>query len=450
MIRKQLTGLAVALMCSLAAAAAAPTPASAERMDQVAKFYVDTRQFMGAVLVAHGDHVLFSKAYGSANLEWEIPNTVDAKFRIGSVTKQFTAAAILLLAERGKLALHDPIGKYYAEAPAAWNAITLHHLLTHTSGIPNFTSFPDYDDTEPLPTTPADIVERFRDKPLEFTPGAQMRYSNSGYALLGVVVEKASGLGYAQFLDANIFEPLGMKASCYESNIALLPRRAAGYTPGPNGIGNASYVHMSVPYSAGALYSTVADLHRWTRGLFANKVISAASLAKMLTPAKDDYALGVAVSSTDIGRVVQHGGGINGFNSQLAYYPDSQVTVVALSNLNGGGASAIAQKLGQLAHGRPVVLQSERKTMKLPRATLEKYVGTYQLRPGFDLTFSVEGDSLVVQATGQPRMPLAAESATKFFPLPIEAELEVVVDAGGNVTGVRFRQGGRDSLAPRR
>ena len=453
MTRTLLAVLALALGLTTVAPAAdpiPPTPSAAERMDQVAQFYVDTRQFMGAVLVAHGDHVLFRKAYGSANLEWNVPNTVDARFRIGSVTKQFTAAAILLLEERGKLKLDDPVGKYYEDAPASWSAITLHHLLTHTSGIPNFTSFPDYDDTEPLPTTPAELVKRFRDKPLEFTPGTEMRYSNSGYVLLGVVIEKASGVDYAQFLATNIFEPLAMKDSGYESNTALLPHRAAGYTPGPKGIANASYVHMTVPYSAGALYSTVEDLHRWTRGLFAHKVISAASLAKMLTPAKNDYALGISVGTNDIGRVVQHGGGISGFNSQLTYYPESQVMIVALSNLNGGGASAIADKLGQLAHGKPVVLQSERKTVKVPRATLAKYAGSYQLRPGFDLSFSIDGDSLAVQATGQPRMPLAAESSTKFFALPIEADFEFQVDAKGKVTGVRFRQGGRDSIAPRK
>jgi CubicO group peptidase (beta-lactamase class C family) len=453
MIRKKLVGFVIALTCSLAASAVPPnpasTPASAQRMDQVAKFYVDTGQFMGAVLVARGDQVLFSKAYGSADIEWDLPNTVDTKFRIGSVTKQFTAAAILLLEQRGKLKLEDPIKKHYAEAPAAWDAITLHHLLTHTSGIPNFTSFPDYTNFEPLPTTPADVIKRFRDKPLEFTPGAEMRYSNSGYVLLGVVIEKAGGMGYAQFLAENLFTPLGMKDSGYESNSALLPKRAAGYTPGPNGIGNASYVHMSVPFSAGALYSTVGDLHRWTRSLFTHQVISAESLQKMLTPAKNDYALGIFVGSNLVGRLAQHGGGINGFNSQLSYYPESEVTIVALSNLNGGGAAAIADQLGKVVHGHAIVLPSERQTVKVPRATLEKYVGTYQLQPGFDLWFRVEGEDLVVHATGQPRMPLAAESPTRFFPLPIQAEFEFQVDANGKVTGVRLRQGGRDSLAPR-
>jgi CubicO group peptidase (beta-lactamase class C family) len=181
------------------------------RWEQIIQSQVTSHHFMGSVLVARGDTVLLDRGYGSANLEWQIPNSPTTKFRLGSVTKQFTAACVLLLEERGKWKVSDPIKSYWPEAPAAWDRITLFHLLTHTSGIPSFTGFPDYRDSEAKATTPEKLVERFRDKPLEFEPGSKWNYSNSGYVLLGYLIEKVSQQSYPQFLQANIFTPLGMK-----------------------------------------------------------------------------------------------------------------------------------------------------------------------------------------------------------------------------------------------
>ncbi|HEX3164583.1 MAG TPA: serine hydrolase domain-containing protein, partial [Pseudolabrys sp.] len=170
------------------------------RMEQVIQSYVAAKQFMGSVLVAKGDQIILSKGYGFANLEWQIPNSPESKFRLGSVTKQFTAACILMLEERGKLKIDEPIKKYMPDAPAAWDKITFFHLLTHTSGIPSFTGFADYASTEAIATTPEKLVARFRDKPLEFQPGEKWNYSNSGYVLLGYLIEKISGEPYSQFV----------------------------------------------------------------------------------------------------------------------------------------------------------------------------------------------------------------------------------------------------------
>ncbi len=284
--------------------AAAPADGSAGRMDQIVQYWVDDHQFMGAVLVARGDKILFKKAYGSANLEWSIPNTTTTRFRIASVTKQFTAAAILLLEERGKLRIEDPIKKYYPDAPAAWDKISLVNLLQHTSGIANYTDEPDMGSWMTQPNTPAELVKRVRDKPLQFEPGAEMRYSNTGYVLLGIAIEKASGMSYAAFLKQNIFDPLGMKDSGYDENEPIVARRAAGYSQGPTGPINAKYTDMTTPFSAGALYSTVEDLLRWERALFGKKVLSEASLKKMTTPGKNDYAFGLYVSEN--GRPTRH------------------------------------------------------------------------------------------------------------------------------------------------
>jgi CubicO group peptidase (beta-lactamase class C family) len=336
----------------------------AARLADVVQAKVHDKTFMGAVLVARGPEIVLSKGYGFANLEWDVANTPSTKFRIGSLTKQFTAAAILLLEERGKLQIDDPVKKHIPDAPAAWDAITIHNLLTHTSGIPNFTSLPEYKTMQPLPSPIAQTVAAFRDKPLDFVPGARMAYSNSGYLVLGSIIEKISSVTYPAFLQENILTPLGLKDTGYDSNTAIIPRRASGYVASPNGPVHAGFLHMTIPHAAGGLYSTTEDLLRWQQALFGGKVLSAASLQKMLTPFKNNYALGLGVRTANGRKVIEHNGGINGFNSALSYYPDSRVTVVVLANINGPAADQLAARLGAVAHGDAVQPASERALRK--------------------------------------------------------------------------------------
>src|SRR5665213_1554329 len=210
------------------------------------------------------------------------------------IPKQFTAAAILLLEERGKLKLDDPIGKYIPDAPAAWDKVTLFHLLTHTAGIPNFTSLPDYQKEVMRRTmTPAQLIATFRDKPLDFPVGEKWNYTNSGYILLGAVIEKAGGMPYAQFLQENLFTPLDMKDTGYDSAAAILPLRASGYVRRSGALINDGFIDMSVPYAAGSLYSTTHDLLLWENSLYGGKVLKPASLKKMTTPFKEDYGFGL-------------------------------------------------------------------------------------------------------------------------------------------------------------
>ena len=415
------------------------------RMEEVVQSYVSAKQFMGSVLVARDGKVLLNQGYGSANLEWGVPNSPTTKFRLGSITKQFTAASVLLLEERGKLKTDDLVKKYIPNAPVAWDKITIFHLLTHTSGIPSFTGFPDYASTEAVKTTPEKLVERFRDKPLEFQPGEKWNYSNSGYVLLGYLIEKISGQSYSEFLQQNIFDPLGMKDSGYDSNLTIIPHRAEGYTPKPKGLEHAGYIDMSIPFSAGALYSTTEDLLRWEQGLFGGKLLSAASLQKMTTPFKHDYAFGLGVRDDKGHKVIEHGGGIEGFNTQLAYYPDDKLVIVALGNLNGGAPGAITAKLASAAHGERVVLASERKQINVSPNILAAYAGTYELSPNFKFVITLEGDHLESQATGQSRVPLFPESETMFFPKAVDAEIEFVKNDKGEVTEMILHQGGRDT-----
>jgi CubicO group peptidase (beta-lactamase class C family) len=413
-------------------------------MEQVVQSYVDSKQFMGAALVARDGKVLLSKGYGFANLEWGVANSPASKFRLGSITKQFTAACILLLEERGKLKVDDPVKKYMTDAPAAWDKVTIFNLLTHTSGIPSFTGFPDYASTEAIATTPEKLVARFRDKPLEFQPGEKWNYSNSGYVLLGYLIEKISQQTYSEFVQENIFTPLGMKDSGYDSNSAIILHRASGYTPGAKGPIHAGYIDMSIPFSAGALYSTTEDLLRWEQGLMGGKLLSAASLQKMTTPFKNDYAFGLAVHAVNGHKVMEHGGGIEGFNTEIAYYPEDKLTVVVLANLNGGVPEAIANALAQVAHGEKVVLPSERKVITVSPAILGTYVGTYQLTPDFAIVMTLEGGQLMTQATGQSKLPLFAESETKFFLKVVDAEVEFFKNEKGEVTHLILHQGGQD------
>jgi len=416
---------------------------SVTRMEQIVQSYVPSK-FMGTVLVAQDGKIVLDKGYGFANLEWDVPNTPTTKFRLGSLTKQFTATSILLLEERGKLKIEDPVKKYMPDAPAAWDKITIFHLLTHTSGIPSFTGFPDYDSREAQAITPEKLVEWFRDKPLEFEPGTKWNYSNSGYVLLGYLIEKISGQSYAEFVQQNIFTPLGMKDSGYDSNSAIIPHRSAGYAPGKSGPVNAGFVHMSIPFSAGALYSTTEDLLRWEQGLFGGKVLTAASLAKMTTPFKQDYAFGLGVTTNNGHKTIWHNGGIQGFNTSLAYFPDDKLVVAVLANLNGPFAEQIGANLAKVVHGEKVVLPTERKEIKVSPEILKQYVGTYELTPKFSLAITLEDGQLTSQGTNQGKVPMYAESETMFFLKLVDAQIEFVKNEKGEVTNLVLHQNGRD------
>jgi CubicO group peptidase (beta-lactamase class C family) len=418
------------------------------RMDQLVQSYGANRQFMGSVLVARGSEVLFSKGYGSANLEWGIPNSPSTKFRLGSITKQFTAASILLLEEHGKLSVDDLVKKHLPEAPAAWDKITIFNLLTHTSGIPSFTEFPDYVKLEPFAASAEQLVARFRDKPLAFEPGAKWSYSNSGYVLLGYLIEKITGGSYEKFVRENIFTPLDMKDSGYDSNSAVIARRASGYVNGKSGYENAGFIHMSIPHGAGALYSTTEDLLKWERGLFGARLVSAASLQKMTTPFKNDYACGLIVNTAGSRKGFAHGGGIEGFNTELAYYPDDKLTVVVLANVNGQAPGEIAAKLAGIAHGEAVKLPAERKEITVAPKTLAGYVGTYQLGPA-NMLITLDGNQLSEKLGGQPSFPIFPESETLFFLKVVVAQIEFFKDSTGAVTHLVLHQGGRDQKAAR-
>jgi CubicO group peptidase (beta-lactamase class C family) len=419
------------------------------RMSAAVKARSAHDRFMGSVLVAKNDTVLFAESSGWANLEWKIPHTPATKFRIASVTKQFTAAGILLLAERGQLSIDDPLGKFIPSAPETWKPVTLRQLLSHTGGIPSFTEDPDYATNKLRPETPAQTMAHIAAKRLEFAPGERHKYTNTGYMLLGWIIEVVSGQSYETFLRENIFQPLGMNDSGYDSNTEVIPQRAAGYVRGPKGPTNAPYIDMHVPHAAGAIYSTPADLLRWTRALFAGKVLSAASLEQMTTPVKNNYAFGLDVRTIKGRKVISHNGGIEGFNAQLNYYPESQVTVVVLANINSPDAFELHSQLTALALGETVTLMAERKEIELPVAILQKYVGVYQLNEAIANSIRLVDGRLTTQVTNQGQSPMFPESEKAFFLKDIDVQMEFVTDEQGRVTELLMHQGGRTQKARR-
>lgn len=401
------------------------------RMRQVIANYVDNKTFMGSVLVAERDKVLLSQGYGFADLERNIPNTPAAKFRIGSITKQFTAACVLLLEERGELKLNDSVKVYLPDAPNTWDKVTLYHLLTHTSGIPNFTGGPQWDAYKLNAHTPDETIALFRNRPLDFVPGEKFAYSNSNYILLGRIIEKVSGISYEQFLQRNILTPLGLSNTGVDHDLPILPERARGYDPHPEGFAPAVSESMTIPYAAGFLYSTTGDLLKWEQGLFGGRILSAASLKKMTTPYKGGYAMGLFVQDAQHHGVITHNGSIEGFDDSLNFYPDKRLTVIVLGNVRNEIPDRLAEQLGKVAYGETVVVTSDRRQVAVSPGVLKDYVGKYR-SPSFGLTIQVEGDHLLSITPNGRKVPLYPESQTKFFIKEFDAQVEFVRDTKTN------------------
>lgn len=334
-------------------------PARAAQASEVERIDAIVQQHMrkpGAVAlsvaVARGAELVYVKTPGFAELEFAVNANEETMFRIGSVTKQFTAAAILKLAERGKLSIDDPLTRFLPDYPMQGHEITLRHLLTHTSGLPNYTDLgPVWERHMAERLSDAEMLALWKDKPLEFAPGERWKYSNSGYYLLGIVIEKVSGKGYAEFLRETFFEPLQLTRTRYDSNEELLLNRAQGYTFQGERFGNDGLLDLGQPGAAGGLISSASDLVRWQIALVEGRAISKASYEEMTLPfllangKETNYGMGLQLDRQAGQRCVWHGGGINGFNSVLLYFPDAKLSIAAISNSEGARADALGLAL---------------------------------------------------------------------------------------------------------
>lgn len=421
----------VLLMFAIALLAHPSSAQAPDRFQQVAQPYVEAQMFMGNVLVAKAGKVLLSKSYGMANLDWNIANSSNTRFNIASMTKQFTAASILLLEDRGKLKTDDLVKKYLTDAPASWDKITVYHLLTHTSGISD-------DAAKYEPGTPDRLV--FRDVPLNFQPGEQWAYTNLGYLVLGYLIERISGQTYEQFVEQNIFKPLGMNDSGLMSFATVIPRLASGYWPGSNGIENAERWDPRIGFSAGSLYSTTEDLLRWEEGLFGGRLLTPASLHKMTTPFRSDYACGLHVNRVNGHLMIEHDGNNIGFNADMAYYPEERIAVIVLANLNGTVTGEMTKALAAVANGEAPPTPSVHKEIPLSNGVLARYAGTYKF-PQYRLTMVPEGNHLLVEFDNGSTLPVFPESETKFFSKPWPTRFEFSQNGSGEFTSLTQYEG---------
>src|SRR6185436_2692986 len=319
------------------------------------------RQFNGSALVAENGKVVYKGAFGLANMEWNIPNTPDTKFRLGSITKQFTSTLTMQLVEQGKIKLDAKISDYLPDyRKDIGQKVTIHQLLTHTSGIPSYTSQPGFfENVSRNPYKVDDFVKKYASGDIEFEPGSKYAYNNSGYFLLGAIIEHVTGKPYEQVLKENIFAPLGLNNTGYDHHDTIIPKRATGYSKTPDGYTNAAYLDMSIPYAAGSMYSTVEDLYLWDQALYTDKLLSAQSKASMYKPFLEDYAYGWVVQNASFKQngkdiqVIRHGGGINGFTTTIVRFPQEQNLIVMLDNTGTGYLDRLSDSIAKIIYNQP-------------------------------------------------------------------------------------------------
>ncbi len=370
-----------------------------------------------AAIVAQKGKIVYKKAFGMANLELNVPMKSDMVFRIGSMTKQFTAIAILQLMELGKLDLQDDITKFLHDYPTRGQRITIENLLTHTSGIKSYTSDPEFTLYMRNEKKPVEVINLFKDKPLEFAPGTKWSYCNSGYFLLGYIIEKVSGKTYAQYLDDNFFKPLGMTNSCFGSDSRIIMNRASGYQKGDNGIANASIISMTIPYSAGSILSTVEDLYKWNQALHSYRLVKKGTLAKAFTEYHlangkgTEYGYGWFLRKLQGSPTIEHGGGINGFLTSGVYLPDEDVFVAVLSNSTANQPELVSLKMAALLIGKPYDFSE----IPFDNFTPGEYRGIYENDEKNARTISVDNDKLYSQSKGGFMTLISPYQKDKFF-----------------------------------
>ena len=406
-----------------------------------------------AVLVARDGKVLLSHGFGMADLAHNVPITTTTKFRIGSVTKQFAAAAILKLQEEGRLSVSDKLSKFFPDYPRG-DEVTIRHLLTHTSGIKSFTSKPDFMATVTASATSEQVIDSFKNDKFDFDPGTKMSYNNSGYFLLGAIVEQVSRKSFNDYLRETFFEPLGMHDTGVHASTAVLKHEAIGYDYAAGKPTKAINWDMSRAGAAGALYSTVEDLMRWNEGIFGGNVLSEESLKSAFTPVKLDsgeepmmpYGYGWIMGDYRGLKTISHGGGLQGWLAFLTRYVDQNTTVVVLHNAMPPVPELSPNEVAELA--ADAFLWQEMKPRpkyeideSVDPTTFAAYVGRYVFM-GAVMDVALEGGQLTAQLTGQPRFPIYPLGSDKFFWKVVDAQIEFKKDEEGHVVSARHTQGG--------
>lgn len=493
-------------------------------------------------LIYKNGEVIYRKGFGYANLELGVKMQPEHVFEIGSITKQFTAIAILMLEEQGKLKVDDEITKFIPDYPTNGKTITIHHLLNHTSGIKSYTAMESFRDKARVDLTPSELIDVFKNEPMDFDPGEQYRYNNSGYVILGYIIEVITGAPYEEFVQNNFFDKLGMKNSHYGSHSKIIKNRAYGYQD-KGGYVNADYLSMTLPYAAGSLMSNIDDLLIWQKALNTHQLISKSTYDRAINGStlnngeKIGYGYGLGAGTIQGSKSISHGGGIFGYTTQGIYLPEEDVFVSVLTNCDCNSPGNYANKIAAIAIGKPfpdikdaitlsedqlnrwkgayqfpdgairhitvkdgkIYSQRESSTkfeifpltpkrfifeegdieynfsmdngkkqaafktdetvigkeiekappkerieITLSEKELKEYIGKYELSPGFIMEITVTNGKIYVQATGQGRDEIFAETKDKFFSKVVPANLVFNRDENGSVNMLTLQQGGRE------
>lgn len=427
--------LALSFTCNAQSKKSSVSPMSTE-FDKLLSEQFKPGETGCAALVASKGQIIYKKAFGMANLELNVPMQPDMVFRIGSITKQFTAVAILQLMEQGKLSLQDDITKFIPDYPTQGYKITIEHLLTHTSGIKSYTNVPEFAGYSRIDKTPEEVIKIFRNQPMEFAPGTKWNYNNSGYFLLGYIIEKASGKSYPDYIEENFFKPLGMTGSLFGSDTKIVKNRASGYQPDGDGVQNAEIMSMTLPYSAGSIQSTVEDLFKWNQAVHSYKLVKKETLQKAFTEYKlsdgkgTAYGYGWMLKQLQGSPTIEHGGAINGYLCNAIYLPDQDVFVAVFSNSNGKSPDQVSLRMAAAAIGKPYNLTE----IQVDPASLDQYTGVYENQDGQKRNITKEGNQLFSQRPGSTRYSIKPNAKDKFFFENSLTTITFIRDASGKVT----------------
>lgn len=437
---KQLTGLFLLFLIAVTGSA----QTTVQKADNLLKTYADQHKFYGTALIAKGDDILLNRGYGYSNVGAKKQNSEASIYQIGSITKQFTAALILMLEEKGKLSVQDKLSKYFPQFPDG-DKITIHHLLTHTSGIFNYTNDGQFMQSGGVkPVDQKTMFSLFQDKPLEFEPGSKYNYSNSGYVLLGYIIEKVTGKPWEQAVRENILKPLGMTHTGFDYAGLKGDAKTTGYfSVSDVGSVPSPIIDSTFSYAAGSIYTTTTDLLKWERALAKGKLLKKESWQKAMTPVKESYGYGLAIDSLHGQKRIHHGGGIYGYTSNAMWFPAQDYTIILFSN-SSAAMGKLSNDLAAILYDKPYTIPVANVEVKLEDAVLQQYVGEYQLAPNFSITVSLKDNYLYGQATGQPSFQMFAKSEKRFFLKAVPAEVEFFKDSDGKVTEMVLYQNGRE------
>lgn len=436
------------------AAEASPSagPATTAAIDSIVRAAVRSEPIAGvSIAVVRGRDTIVAKGYSYADLENRVPATAETVYRVGSVTKQFTAAAVMRLVEADELRLDDELTDHLPEYPDAGHRVTIRHLLNHTSGIKSYTELAGFWEKQRLDLSNEELIDLFAEEAFDFAPGDDYAYNNSGYYLLGVIIEKVTGDAYADHLRQRLFEPLGLEATRYCRNRPIIPNRAEGYGVEDGEFVNDDYLSMNLPGAAGALCSTALDLIAWSRALHHGAVVAPDSYERMTTPttlsndSTVDYGFGLGIRELEGHAKIAHGGGINGFSTFLAHYPEDDLSIAVLANTQGVNAGRIEDRIARRVLGVPAPVA---ESVPLPDDAARRYVGSYAIGELGVRVYEEDG-VLMSRADGQEAFRLLYRGDDAFV-AGFDDRVRLVFERQGErATGFVLHQGGQTLHADR-